>query len=141
MAKNFGLRKMCRRCRGIGYARNRETYAWEVCPACDGKKVTFRKISYAGPVGRRMLAAERDGLASIRAANKAGHPGGFLGRGVEERLEQKGKIVFLAPIGHLRGGYMLAGWRKPIERSYYGEYGTKLWSPVTKKLIRRKKIG
>ncbi len=47
-------------------------------------------------------------------------------------------IEFVAPIRHLVGGWMLLGWRKPLERSYHG-FGTKLWSPVTKKLLRRKK--
>jgi len=96
-----------------------------------------RKVSYNGPIGKRMLAAERRTKAEILSANKEG----LLGEGYDSkaarRLETKGQIEFLHAINHLRGGYMVTGWKKPLERSYYGSYGTKLWSPVTKKLVKK----
>lgn len=148
MAKKFEFKGECRRCRGNGHATNRKTQAWEVCTACNGKGETFRKISYAGPVGLAMLAQERYELAYILAENKGGRLGGTMQFKAQERLEQKGKIVFVKPVRALVGGWMVAGWRKPLDRSYcfhgYGGYGgssAKLWSPVTGKLVRRKKSG
>lgn len=119
MAK-FEFEAECRRCQGRGEARNHKTYEWGTCPRCKGKGVTSRKISYAGPVGRAMLAQERAELAEIRRANKAGRLSGTCQFSAQERLKQKGKIVFMHPIRDLIGGWMLSGWRKPLERSYYG---------------------
>lgn len=124
----------CMRCRKRGWVLDRKAGGWKTCPSCKGKGMAFRKISYAGPVGRAMLAQERGELASIRQSNKAGYLGGTTAFAAQERLKQKGKIVFVVAVRSLRGGWMLAGWRKLLERSYYGEYGTKLWSPVSRKL-------
>jgi hypothetical protein len=129
------LNMKCRWCLR-GFRRNRESGVLERCEACKGTSKMLRTVSYAGPVGKRMLAAERTTLSEIRRSNKNGYLGEGYHRGARERLEQKGKILFLPAIRSLRGGWMLAGWRKPLERSYYGEYGTKLWNPITRKLVK-----
>jgi len=129
----------CLRCHTRGKVWNKKTLGWDTCPTCKGEGKALRKVSYAGPVGRAMLAQERSELAEIRHANKAGRLGGTTAFQTQERLRQKGKITFIQPARSLIGGWMLSDWRKPLERSYGGDYGTKLWSPVSKKLVHRKK--